>query len=359
MGDGRGLEADFGGELAAERVELFEGLGGGGDGEGGEEDGTMKAIHIVSALILACDDNPDILLALSLLLRGAGHRVKTVASPGAAREAVAATPYDLILTDMNFTRDTTSGEEGLALISELRGGAPVIAMTAWGDIELTVQAMQRGAVDFLTKPFDNQHLLEKVAAHLQKRRAKEEELDLARKVQQRLLAAPPTMAGVSIDVRFEPANEVGGDYYDFFVLREDRLAFLLADVSGKGIPAALMMANLQALFRAGDHSQPQVLLTQINRLFHAATTETCYATLFYGIWDRTEQTLLYANCGHPAGELDGEELSSNNTVIGMFGHVTIAMDAVSTAGRKKLMVYSDGLTDEGDDVTVLTLGFAG
>ena len=136
----------------------------------------MEGTHTVSALILACDDNPDILLALSLLLRGPGHRVKTVESPGAAREAVAATSYDLILTDMNFTRDTTSGEEGLGLISELRGGAPVIAMTAWGDIELTVQAMQCGAVDFVTKPFDNQHLLEKIEAHLQKRRAKDASL---------------------------------------------------------------------------------------------------------------------------------------------------------------------------------------
>lgn len=207
--------------------------------------------------------------------------MKTVESPGAAREAVAETKYDLILTDMNFTWGTTSGEEGLALIGELRGGAPVIAMTAWGDIELTVQGMQRGAVDFLTKPFDNQHLLEKVDAHLQKKRAKEAELELAKKVQQRLLAAPPTMSGVAIDMRFEPANEVGGDYYDFFVPREDRLAFVLA-----------MMANLQALFRAGDHSQPQVLLTQINRLFHAATTETCSATLFYAIGDRREQTLV-------------------------------------------------------------------
>jgi phosphoserine phosphatase RsbU/P len=345
-----------------ERGRLTTNFGRLGEEAGGEEEergsGRMKGNHTVSALILACDDNPDILLALSLLLRGAGHRVKTVESPGAAREAVAAAKYDLILTDMNFTRDTTSGEEGLALIGELRGGAPVIAMTAWGDIELTVRAMQRGAVDFLTKPFDNLHLLEKVDAHLQNKGAQEGELALARKVQRRLLAAPPTMAGISIAVRFEPANEVGGDYYDFFVLREDRLAFLLADVSGKGIPAALMMANLQALFRAGDHSQPQVLLTQINRLFHAATTETCYATLFYAIWDRTEQTLVYANCGHPAGELDGEELGSNNTVIGMFGNVTITMDAVSTAGRKKLMVYSDGLTDEGDDVTVLTLEFA-
>ncbi len=358
MGEGGGLKADIGGEGI---VESDVPLGKLGEECRGEEEergsGRMKGTHTVSALILACDDNPDILLALSLLLRGAGHRVKTVESPGAAREAVAATKYDLILTDMNFTRDTTSGAEGLALIGELRGGAPVIAMTAWGDIELTVQAMQRGAVDFLTKPFDNQHLLEKVDAHLQKKRAKEAELELARKVQQRLLAAPPAMSGVAIDVRFEPAHEVGGDYYDFFVLREDRLAFVLADVSGKGIPAALMMANLQALFRAGDHSQPQVLLTQINRLFHAATTETCYATLFYAIWDRTEQTLLYANCGHPAGELDGEELASNNTVIGMFGHVTIAMDAVSTAGRKQLVIFSDGMTDEGDDVTVLTLRF--
>lgn len=307
--------------------------------------------------LLACDDNPDILVALSLLLRGAGYRVKTVESPAAARAAVAETRYDLILADMNYARDTTSGAEGLELIGELHDKAPMIAMTAWGDIELAVHAMQRGAVDFLTKPFDNHHLLEKIEAHLHKKQAQEAELALAKRVQRRLLAAPPEMAGLSIGVRFEPASELGGDYYDFFPMAEDRLAFVLADVSGKGIPAAIMMANLQALFRAGDHSQPQMLLQQINRLFHAATTSACYATLFYAIWDRREQTLHYANCGHPAGELDELTLDSNNTVIGMFEQVSITMDAVSTAGRRKLLIYSDGLTDEGDDVTVLTLSF--
>jgi phosphoserine phosphatase RsbU/P len=144
------------------------------------------------------------------------------------------------------------------------------------------------------------------------------------------------MAGVEISVRFEPASEVGGDYYDFFPLSDGRLAFVLADVSGKGIPAALMMANLQALFRAGDHSQPQALLTQINRLFHAASTASFYATLFYAIWDRRDETLLYANCGHPAAELDSQMLESNNTVIGMFERLSIQMDAVPTKGRTRV-----------------------
>ena len=110
--------------------------------------------------ILLADDDADIRLALELLLQDAGFSTRNAASPAAVTQAVAEKQPDLILLDLNFSRDTTSGREGLALLPELvNAQIPVIVLTAWGSIELAVQAMHLGAWQFLTKPWDNQQLL--------------------------------------------------------------------------------------------------------------------------------------------------------------------------------------------------------
>ena len=112
--------------------------------------------------ILAADDQPHILEALELLLRPAGFAVDTAKSPAAVREALASEFYDAVLIDLNYTRDTTSGQEGLDLLSEIvaqDSSMPVIVMTAWGNVGLAVEAMRRGARDFIQKPWENERLL--------------------------------------------------------------------------------------------------------------------------------------------------------------------------------------------------------
>jgi DNA-binding NtrC family response regulator len=111
---------------------------------------------------LAADDQRPILEALELLLRPQGYAVDTVSSPVLVREALATEFYDAVLIDLNYTRDTTSGREGLDLLSEivaLDSSLPVIVMTAWGNVELAVEAMRRGARDFIQKPWENERLL--------------------------------------------------------------------------------------------------------------------------------------------------------------------------------------------------------
>src|SRR5271166_5603521 len=101
--------------------------------------------------ILVGDDQPDVLEALRLLLKGAGYDSVLVDSPQALLRAARAEPFDLILMDLNYARDTTSGAEGLDLLSSLeeqQNVAPIIVMTAWGNVELAVEAMRRGACDF-------------------------------------------------------------------------------------------------------------------------------------------------------------------------------------------------------------------
>ena len=124
--------------------------------------------------ILAADDQPHILDALELLLRPQGYEIDTARSPALAREALFTNSYDAVLIDLNYTRDTTSGGEGLDLLSEIVAfdrGVPVVVMTAWGNVELAVEAMRRGARDFVQKPWDNERLLTILRTQVELRRA--------------------------------------------------------------------------------------------------------------------------------------------------------------------------------------------
>src|SRR5438445_861527 len=115
-----------------------------------------------SPRILAADDQQHILDALDLLLKPQGYKVDAVRSPELARDALSSGQYDAVLIDLNYTRDTTSGREGLDFLSEIvaqDGTLPVIVMTAWGNVELAVEAMRRGARDFIQKPWENERLL--------------------------------------------------------------------------------------------------------------------------------------------------------------------------------------------------------
>ena len=116
----------------------------------------------VTSRILIADDQPDVLEALRILLRAEGFEATTASSPAEVSEAVENGDFDLALIDLNYTRDTTSGKEGLDLISTLReldATLPVVVMTAWGSVEGAVEAMRRGARDYIEKPWDNERLL--------------------------------------------------------------------------------------------------------------------------------------------------------------------------------------------------------
>ncbi len=115
-----------------------------------------------AASILIADDQPDVLEALRLLLKGHDFAVETVGSPAAALGALEKRDYDALLMDMNYSRDTTSGQEGLDLLQTLQSiepDLPVVVMTAWGSIASAVEAMRRGARDYIEKPWDNARLV--------------------------------------------------------------------------------------------------------------------------------------------------------------------------------------------------------
>src|SRR5579864_1474803 len=156
--------------------------------------------------VLAADDQQHILEALELLLKPQGYKVDAVRSPELVRESLASATYDAVLIDLNYTRDTTSGQEGLGLLSEivaLDSSLPVIVMTAWGNVGLAVEAMRRGARDFIQKPWENERLLTILSTQIELHRALQQAERLA--AENRLLnaqgrpefiAASPSMAPV-------------------------------------------------------------------------------------------------------------------------------------------------------------------
>lgn len=311
-----------------------------------------------SLRILVGDDQQDVLEALRLLLKGAGHRTLTVDSPGAVLRAAQTEPFDLILMDLNYARDTTSGQEGLDLLNRLHAetpdAPPIVVMTAWGNIELAVEAMRCGASDFIQKPWDNDRLLETIDK--QSRRRGKSEMDLARHVQRKLF--PQQLIPLrTLDYAGKciPAREVSGDYYDFLDFGSGKVGFLLADVSGKGMAAALLMANLQASFRSQFElatRDPLGLIKSVNTLFFDATPPEHYATLFYGQYDDATRELTYLNCGHLPPivvRADGtvEQLESSGTVVGLFRTWNGEPHRVSIGRGDTLAIFSDGVTEAG------------
>lgn len=312
-------------------------------------------------LILIADDQPDVLQALRILLKTEGFRAQTASSPQEILQAVSTGAPDLLLMDLNYSRDTTSGEEGLEVLDRLRrypAPPPVLVMTAWGSIELAVEAMRRGAQDFVLKPWDNHKLMKTVRDQLQApREARQQalkELALARQVQQEMLprAAPP-LRTLSLEASCRQAGAVGGDSYDFYELGPGRCGFSLADISGKGLASAMLMAHLVSALRMLMNQGGLALAERIqdlNQQFRQATGPERFATLFAAEYDDATRTLRYANCGHvpPVVLRAGgavERLGPTCPVVGLLPEYRAESAEVRLAPGDMLAVYSDGIPD--------------
>jgi sigma-B regulation protein RsbU (phosphoserine phosphatase) len=322
------------------------------------EEAVVKETDLQKVLVV--DDQLDVREALRLLLKGAGYAIETVASPDDALAAVAYGGYHLIIVDMNYTWDTTSGEEGLRLVDQLRAqrrDLPIIAMTGWSTIELAVEAMQRGACDFVPKPWDNRRFLSVVRKHLnappEPSHRLAAELATAQLVQRKLLPKPHLSAdGLNCECASLPAGEIGGDLYDFFEIDAGTMAFLLGDVSGKGIGAALLMANLQATLRAPKElaRYPSKLMERVNYLFFESTRPEHFATLFYGVYEASARSIRYVSCGHPSAVLlrgngEFELLDASATVLGAFKDRGFEERSVRMERGDRLVLFSDGFSE--------------
>jgi sigma-B regulation protein RsbU (phosphoserine phosphatase) len=313
-------------------------------------------VQEITRRILVVDDQPDILEAMRLLLKGGGYVADTAPTPELALLAAASGTHDLFMIDMNYARDTTSGAEGLALLDMLRAQlpeVPVIVMTAWSTVDLAVDAMRRGASDFITKPWDNGRVLDLVA----RQTARHRELSIAQRVQRRLLPSPRIrVAGMQCECVFRPAGEVGGDLCDVFLTDRNSAAFLLGDVSGKGTGAALLMANLHGIVRSNHDlaCEPARLIARVNRQFFQSTSPEHYATLLFGCYDGAAGLLRYVNCGHPPGVLlrangETERLEATGLIVGAFENAVFEERSVKVSPGDRIVLFSDGVSETRPD----------
>ena len=181
----------------------------------------------------------------------------------------------------------------------------------------------------------------------------EEELKRAREIQQMLLPSTlPQLAGVQIAGAWQPAREVGGDYFDVIQLDKNRLGICVGDVAGKGITAALLMANLQASFRAFATSEasPQVVCTKLNKFLCANIASGKFVTFFYAVLDADARTLTYENAGHSPGLLlrsDGttKTLPGGGAVLGALPDWTYQDYTVQLQPGDQLLLSTDGITE--------------
>jgi sigma-B regulation protein RsbU (phosphoserine phosphatase) len=335
----------------------------------------MKAVNPLAAPIprtLIADDQPDVLAALRLLLKGAGFQTEAATSPDAVLEAIKKDKFDLVLMDLNYARDTTSGKEGLDLISRIQALdsiLPIVVMTAWGTVDLAVETMRRGSRDFVQKPWDNSRLLQTLRTQIEQGRAKRRlqrrqaesrlttrrlrrELAEAAEIQQGLLPRTlPKLSNFELASAWQPAHTVSGDFLAAFNVELDQTALCIADVSGKGLPAALLMSNMQAALKsaAAENVAPSELCARVNRVMCANTPENRFITCFYGVLDVGNRKLTFTNAGHnPPLLVTGDQcirLQDGGQVLGVFRDSQYTQRTVELRRGDRLVLYTDGLTE--------------
>jgi sigma-B regulation protein RsbU (phosphoserine phosphatase) len=313
--------------------------------------------------VLIADDQMHVLDALQMLLSGCGLATEAVTHPARVLQSLETGQFDAVLMDLNFSRDTTSGGEGLELLSQIRSMDNLfraVVMTAWSNVDLAVEAMRRGASDFIQKPWENQDLLQKLRNHLswararrRARRLRDEELHEAREIQDSLLPRKlPAVAGYEVAAITKPLRFVGGDYYTVVRISERHTALCIADVAGKGLPAALLMSSLQATLQPliRQRLAPRELCRRLNGILCDLTPVGKFISFFYAVLDSTDNRLTYCNAGHNPPLLiraDGTstELNEAGAVLGQFPRWIYEQIELEMRSGDKLLLFTDGLVD--------------
>ena len=315
-----------------------------------------------AARVLIADDQVPVLDALQLLLKSHGFCTEAVSEPSQVLPALQSDPFDVVLMDMNYERDTTAGDEGLELVSQIRSrdqNMPVLVMTAWGSVELAVEAMRRGASDFVQKPWQNQQLLQKLRTQIERgqrqrraQRSSEGELREAQEIQSKLLPRNlPAISDYEIAAITQPIRFVGGDYYNVVRVSENETALCIADVAGKGMAAALLMSSLQAALRPliWQKLPPRELCRRLNRMLCEITPVSKFISFFYGVLNNEEHRLTYCNAGHnpPIVLRDGTgiELNAAGAVLGQFPDWAYEQSELPLRHGDSLLMFTDGLVE--------------
>jgi len=315
------------------------------------------------ARILVVEDEPDLLLGLEDDLRLEGYEVEVARDGEAASRRAREQPFDLIILDVMLP-----SKNGFEVCRELRRAGlqtPVILLTAKTQESDKVLGLDLGANDYVTKPFSPRELRARVRAIFRQQQnllaesgRLDQEVRTAAEVQQRLFPQiRPPLATLDYAGYCHPARRVSGDYYDFLDLAPGKLGLLVADVAGKGVSAALLMASIHACIRTraplfGERCGEVV--TEVNALLYGATDSDRFATLFYGVYDAATRQLTYSNAGHEPALLvraGGKRrptcvwLDAGTPPVGIFATLPAVQSAVELEQGDWLAIFSDGIPE--------------
>ena len=316
--------------------------------------------------VLVADDQPSIIDAMLLLLKASGISADRASTPDEVAALVKAQQFDLLLMDMNYARDTTSGAEGLELLARIKMADPalsIVVMTAWSTVDIAVASLQRGASDFIQKPWDNTaalNIIEKqIIATRERRREmaiRKAEIEEATLVQRTLMGATLGRFGrFTIAAGTRTHREVGGDYFDAFEVDQDRLALCVADVMGKGVGAALVMANVQAHFRTVVQVErdPAAICRSLNANLRKTLGGERLVTMFNASLRLDAGEFVFCSAGHPpailvraSGEI--EPLTSDDAVLGSFGSWEYRSGSRILNSGDRVAMVSDGFLECAD-----------
>jgi sigma-B regulation protein RsbU (phosphoserine phosphatase) len=312
--------------------------------------------------ILIVEDDPAVLRGLSDNLIFERYEVLTASSAERAYRLIHDERPDLVLMDVMLP-----GMCGGELCRRVRAEGvttPIVMLTAKAEEADRVRGLDLGADDYVTKPFGVRELTARIRSILRNRRDAlgdqgrlAAELRSAADVQRSLFPrARPRLGTFDCAGCCRPASAVGGDYFDHVPIDGTRVALVVADVAGKGMPAALLMASLHGVIRAQATAAARLgeLVSTINTLLHRDVGRCSYATLFYAVYDDHTRILEYVNAGHPPALVMRAKMNPGPALIslhatcppvGLFETITPAAARIQLEAGDWLLVHSDGATE--------------
>jgi len=336
---------------------------------------THYALRIMDKIIVV-DDELDILDFVQLSLEADGFEVITASSGKEALAKIKQESPDLILLDLMMPQ--MDGYEVMKMLKadKQTRNIPVIMLTALAQADDKVKGLRTGADDYITKPFDLRELTLRVNAVLKRtRKAKyinplmkamgdsftekgvEQlgyHLETATKIQQQLLPKEsPQYENIEIAGDLKISMMVAGDFYDFIPLDDDHIGIAIADISGKGVPAAMLMVMVQTILRlvCREETSPTNVLKRVNDFLAMDTELEMFSTMVYGVLDTKSLTFTYSNGGHcPPIRVNSQKdvvdfLEKGGMLLGIFDYAEFEDETLSLQANDTLVFYTDGVTE--------------
>lgn len=286
-----------------------------------------------------------------------------------ALDVIAARPLDVIVLDLNLP--DSLGLDTFHTVHRHAGNTAIVIVSSESEEEVAIEAVRHGAQDYIVKHADSQStmLTRTIRFALERvRREKAEstllstrqQLEIARRIQQQLYPSRSIhFRGIDIVGRCDPADEAGGDYFDYFAMPDDSIGFVIGDVSGHGIGPAMLMVETRAILRTLSRQSIDVggILTEVNQILADDVEDGLFVTAFFGCFDQKRQQLRYACAGHPGRRLnqhgDVTMLDSEHLPLGISPDEVYQTHTVSVGENDLFVLYTDGLSEAMNDAMEL------